>query len=175
MTSSSSTSRPSTCSWTRSPAGVSRRCDRAIDGLKCTTAVHICYGYGIKANIDWKNSLGEEWRQYEKIFPGAGQKPYRPGLAGVHQLARAAEAAVAAGRQGLAGRRDRCRQRQDRDARAGGGGHRQRDRSIAPKERSSPAPIAAWRRCGATSPRRSSRCWELAPHLRGKNTGKLGC
>jgi 5-methyltetrahydropteroyltriglutamate--homocysteine methyltransferase len=42
---------------------------RAIDGLKCTTAVHICYGYGIKANIDWKNSLGEEWRQYEKFFP----------------------------------------------------------------------------------------------------------
>ena len=43
--------------------------ERAIDGLTCTTAVHICYGYGIKANIDWKNSLGEEWRQYEKIFP----------------------------------------------------------------------------------------------------------
>jgi len=43
--------------------------ERAIDGLKCTTAVHICYGYGIKANIDWKNSLGQEWRQYEKIFP----------------------------------------------------------------------------------------------------------
>jgi 5-methyltetrahydropteroyltriglutamate--homocysteine methyltransferase len=42
---------------------------RAIDGLKCTTAVHICYGYGIKANIDWKNSLGSEWRQYEQIFP----------------------------------------------------------------------------------------------------------
>ena len=41
----------------------------AIDGLKCTTAVHICYGYGIKANIDWKNSLGDEWRQYESIFP----------------------------------------------------------------------------------------------------------
>jgi 5-methyltetrahydropteroyltriglutamate--homocysteine methyltransferase len=43
--------------------------ERAIDGLKCKTAVHICYGYGIKANIDWKNSLGQEWRQYEKIFP----------------------------------------------------------------------------------------------------------
>ena len=43
--------------------------ERAIDGLKCTSAVHICYGYGIKANIDWKNSLGGEWRQYEKIFP----------------------------------------------------------------------------------------------------------
>jgi 5-methyltetrahydropteroyltriglutamate--homocysteine methyltransferase len=42
---------------------------RAIDGLRCTTAVHICYGYGIKANIDWKNSLGNEWRQYEDIFP----------------------------------------------------------------------------------------------------------
>ena len=42
---------------------------RAIDGLTCTTAVHICYGYGIKANIDWKNSLGNEWRQYEEIFP----------------------------------------------------------------------------------------------------------
>jgi 5-methyltetrahydropteroyltriglutamate--homocysteine methyltransferase len=42
---------------------------RAIQGLKIKTCVHICYGYGIKANIDWKNSLGEEWRQYEKIFP----------------------------------------------------------------------------------------------------------
>jgi 5-methyltetrahydropteroyltriglutamate--homocysteine methyltransferase len=42
---------------------------RAINGLACTTVVHICYGYGIKANIDWKNTLGEEWRQYEKIFP----------------------------------------------------------------------------------------------------------
>jgi len=42
---------------------------RAIDGLKCVTAVHICYGYGIKANIDWKATLGGEWRQYEKIFP----------------------------------------------------------------------------------------------------------
>ncbi|WP_338333515.1 methionine synthase [Acetobacter sp. LMG 32666] len=43
--------------------------ERAIEGLKCETAVHICYGYGIKANIDWKNTLGEEWRQYEEIFP----------------------------------------------------------------------------------------------------------
>jgi 5-methyltetrahydropteroyltriglutamate--homocysteine methyltransferase len=42
---------------------------RAIDGVACTTAVHICYGYGIKANIDWKSSLGAEWRQYETIFP----------------------------------------------------------------------------------------------------------
>jgi 5-methyltetrahydropteroyltriglutamate--homocysteine methyltransferase len=42
---------------------------RAIAGLSCTTAVHICYGYGIKANIDWKATLGAEWRQYEEIFP----------------------------------------------------------------------------------------------------------
>src|SRR2546427_1659055 len=42
---------------------------RAIEGLACTTAVHICYGYGIQANIDWKASLGGEWRQYEAIFP----------------------------------------------------------------------------------------------------------
>jgi len=43
---------------------------RAIRGLKkCKTAVHICYGYGIKANLDWKQTLGGEWRQYEEIFP----------------------------------------------------------------------------------------------------------
>jgi 5-methyltetrahydropteroyltriglutamate--homocysteine methyltransferase len=42
---------------------------RASDGLGCTTAVHICYGYGIKQNIDWKRSLGGEWRQYEEFFP----------------------------------------------------------------------------------------------------------
>jgi 5-methyltetrahydropteroyltriglutamate--homocysteine methyltransferase len=41
----------------------------AAKGLTCTTAVHICYGYGIKANDDWKVTLGQEWRQYEAIFP----------------------------------------------------------------------------------------------------------
>ena len=41
----------------------------AIEGLTCTTTVHICYGYGIKANLDWKTTLGGEWRQYEQIFP----------------------------------------------------------------------------------------------------------
>jgi 5-methyltetrahydropteroyltriglutamate--homocysteine methyltransferase len=43
--------------------------ERAALGLRCTTTVHICYGYGIKANNDWKASLGDEWRQYEKTFP----------------------------------------------------------------------------------------------------------
>ena len=43
--------------------------ERAAKGLKCKTAVHICYGYGIKANTDWKETLGTEWRQYAEIFP----------------------------------------------------------------------------------------------------------
>jgi 5-methyltetrahydropteroyltriglutamate--homocysteine methyltransferase len=43
--------------------------ERAAQGLTCTTAVHICYGYGIQANNDWKKTLGEEWRQYEQVFP----------------------------------------------------------------------------------------------------------
>ena len=42
---------------------------RAIEGLTCKTAVHICYGYGINANVDWKATLGGEWRQYEQTFP----------------------------------------------------------------------------------------------------------
>jgi 5-methyltetrahydropteroyltriglutamate--homocysteine methyltransferase len=46
---------------------------QAIDGLTCTTAVHICYGYGIKANVDWKQTLGSEWRQYEQTFPALAE------------------------------------------------------------------------------------------------------
>lgn len=42
---------------------------RAAQGLTCTTAVHICYGYGIKANTDWKSTLGDEWHRYEAVFP----------------------------------------------------------------------------------------------------------
>jgi 5-methyltetrahydropteroyltriglutamate--homocysteine methyltransferase len=43
--------------------------ERAGEGLACKTAVHICYGYGIRANTDWKKTLGSEWRQYEETFP----------------------------------------------------------------------------------------------------------
>ncbi|HVO07702.1 MAG TPA: methionine synthase [Burkholderiaceae bacterium] len=46
-----------------------RALERAAQGLTCTTAVHICYGYGIQANLDWKKTLGDQWRQYEKVFP----------------------------------------------------------------------------------------------------------
>ena len=47
--------------------------ERAAQGLTCTTAVHICYGYGIKANNDWKDTLGGQWRQYEQVFPALAQ------------------------------------------------------------------------------------------------------
>jgi 5-methyltetrahydropteroyltriglutamate--homocysteine methyltransferase len=49
--------------------------ERAAAGLSCATAVHICYGYGIQANNDWKATLGAEWRQYEKIFPAIAKSP----------------------------------------------------------------------------------------------------
>ena len=49
--------------------------ERAAEGLSCATAVHICYGYGIKANTDWKQTLGAEWRQYEEIFPAIAKSP----------------------------------------------------------------------------------------------------
>lgn len=49
--------------------------ERAAQGLTCATAVHICYGYGIKANTDWKETLGTQWRQYEQIFPAIDASP----------------------------------------------------------------------------------------------------
>jgi 5-methyltetrahydropteroyltriglutamate--homocysteine methyltransferase len=51
--------------------------ERAAEGLRCETAVHICYGYGIKANLDWKATLGGEWRQYEEIFPAINRSTIR--------------------------------------------------------------------------------------------------
>ncbi len=43
--------------------------EKAAEGLRCETAVHICYGYGITANTEWKKTLGSQWRQYEEAFP----------------------------------------------------------------------------------------------------------
>ncbi len=51
--------------------------NRAAEGLACTTAVHICYGYGIPENIQWKKTLGSEWRQYEEIFPAVNRARIR--------------------------------------------------------------------------------------------------
>ena len=98
--------------------------ERAARGLSCKTAVHICYGYGIQANNDWKRTLGQEWRQYEQVFPALAASSHRPGVAGVLPLARAARPDAPARRQGRHGRRDRRCQRRDRDARAGGRHHR---------------------------------------------------
>ena len=50
-------------------AGACRRSSAPPRACVCTTAVHICYGYGIAANVDWKKTLGDEWRQYERVFP----------------------------------------------------------------------------------------------------------
>jgi 5-methyltetrahydropteroyltriglutamate--homocysteine methyltransferase len=56
--------------YTKDAAGWGvRALERAAQGLRCRTAVHICYGYGIPANNDWKKTLGEQWRQYEQVFP----------------------------------------------------------------------------------------------------------
>jgi len=54
-----------------------RALERAAEGLACTTAVHICYGYGIQANVDWKATLGQEWRQYEQVFPALARSSIR--------------------------------------------------------------------------------------------------
>jgi 5-methyltetrahydropteroyltriglutamate--homocysteine methyltransferase len=52
--------------------------EAARAGLRCTTAVHICYNYGIKANLEWKSTLGSEWRQYEETFPVLARSEIAP-------------------------------------------------------------------------------------------------
>ncbi len=98
--------------------------ERAAEGLTCTTAVHICYGYGIKANTDWKETLGSEWRQYEEIFPAIAKSPIQQVAIECRNSRVPLDLLGAAQRQDRAGRRDRCRQRRGRDA----GGCRQGDR-----------------------------------------------
>jgi 5-methyltetrahydropteroyltriglutamate--homocysteine methyltransferase len=78
--------------------------ERAAQGLTCTTAVHICYGYGIQANIDWKNSLGEEWRQYEKVFPAlAASSIQQVSLECIHSRVPADLMALLAGKDVMVG------------------------------------------------------------------------
>src|SRR6202165_1589261 len=79
--------------------------ERAAQGLKCRTAVHICYGYGIKANIDWKATLGSEWRQYQRALSFLGQSSLRHGVA--HMRPRPARALKPSCREGRAGRSHR--------------------------------------------------------------------
>jgi 5-methyltetrahydropteroyltriglutamate--homocysteine methyltransferase len=78
--------------------------ERAAQGLTCTTAVHICYGYGIQANIDWKNTLGEEWRQYEKVFPAlAASSIQQVSLECIHSRVPADLMALLAGKDVMVG------------------------------------------------------------------------
>ncbi|MGY4596474.1 methionine synthase II (cobalamin-independent) [Bradyrhizobium sp. GM22.5] len=100
--------------------------ERAAQGLTCATAVHICYGYGIKANTDWKETLGAQWRQYEQIFPRDRRQPNPAGRDRVPQLEGAARPACAAQDQDRAGRRDRRRQPHGGDGRGCRAGDRRR-------------------------------------------------
>ena len=98
--------------------------ERAAEGLTCATAVHICYGYGIKANTDWKQTLGNEWRQYEDIFPAIAKSPIQQVAIECRNSKVPLELLAPAQGQDGSGRRDRRRQRHGRDRR----GCRQRDR-----------------------------------------------
>ena len=124
---------------------------RAPRASRCTTAVHICYGYGIKANIDWKKTLGSEWRQYEQTLPAArAQSSHRPGVARMRELARAdrPHRRCSAARTCWSARSTspptgsrRRRRSPTRSARRW---------STCPPSRSTPAPTAGWCRCPAS-------------------------
>ena len=107
---------------------------RAIAGLTCTTAVHICYGYGIKANIDWKATLGREWRQYETTFPAlAKSRIDEVSLECIHSRVPMSVLGLLAGKKVQIGCHRR-RQRRDRDARGGRSRDRRGDEVPAARE-----------------------------------------
>ena len=136
---------------------------RAIDGLNCRTAVHICYGYGIKANIDWKATLGGEWRQYEEIFPAlAASRIAEVSVECIHSKV-PLELAVAAQGQGRPDRRHRCRERRRRDA----GGGRSRDRGGAQARAEGAHRCRHQLRHGADAPRHRGRQARRARQGRG--------
>jgi len=93
--------------------------EMAAQGLSCKTAVHICYGYGIKANVDWKKTLGSEWRQYESTFPLLARSTLDQ-VSRVRQFPCAGGVVGLARREGRAGRGDRRRQRAGRNGRGRG-------------------------------------------------------
>ena len=78
--------------------------ERAAQGLSCKTAVHICYGYGIQANVDWKNCLGQEWRQYEQVLPAlAASSIDQVSLESIHSRVPAELMALLAGKDVMVG------------------------------------------------------------------------
>ena len=139
---------------------------RAAEGLTCTTAVHICYGYGIKANLDWKATLGGEWRQYEEIFPAlAASRIDQVSIEAKNSRVPMELIALLKGKDVLVGVIDVASdtvETPEEVARHDRGG----DAASCRPSASSPAPIAAWRRCGATSPSPSSRRSARAPGWR---------
>ena len=139
--------------------------ERAAQGLACKTAVHICYGYGIKANIEWKKTLGGEWRQYEQTFP-------RLAASSIDQVSlECANSQVPIdliallGRQGRAGRGDRRRRRPRGNA---GRGRRRTAKRAALRSARAPLPLHQLRH-GAAAPRRGAR--EAPRPRRGCRTG----
>ena len=135
---------------------------RAIEGLPCPTAVHICYGYGIEANVRWKQTLGAEWRQYEEIFPALNASR-------ITQVSlECANSRVPMSLLGLlkdkdSARRDRRRDARDRDTGKVAAVIRDAIDYVDPRA-SCRAPTAVWRPCRARSPSESSD--PLAPARR---------
>ena len=107
--------------------------EKAAEGLKCTTAVHICYGYGIEANIKWKETLGDSWRQYEQTFPALDRSKIQQVSLECRQSHVPPELMKLLQDQDRAGRRHRRGLGQGRDA-GGSGRHAEaRDRVRRPR------------------------------------------
>ena len=141
---------------------------RAIEGLRCPTAVHICYGYGIEANIRWKQTLGAEWRQYEEIFPALNASR-------IAQVSlECANSRVPMSLLGLlkdkadSARRDRRRDARDRDTGTGGRRDPRRDRLC----RSRTHPAVHQLRHGAVAARGRRRKAQGARRRRGAGARK---
>ena len=127
--------------------------ERAAEGLRAETVVHICYGYGIKANTDWKATLGSEWRQYEETFPLLQRSTIDTVSLECPAFPRADGPDRAHPRQEGHARRHRRGQRDDRDAR---GGRRHPPQGARVRRRGQAHPEHELRH-GATAPTRRPR------------------
>ncbi len=143
--------------------------ERAAAGLACTTAVHICYGYGIKANIEWKKTLGGEWRQYEQTFPRlAASKIDQVSLECANSHVPIDLIGLLEGKDVLVGRHRR-RHRASGDAGGGGATSSARRCGSSRPTGCCPAPTAGWCRCPGTSRGASCARWGPAPRWSGAN------
>ena len=141
--------------------------ERAAQGLTCTTAVHICYGYGIKANIDWKATLGGEWRQYEAIFPAlARSKINQVSVECRNSKVPISLLSLLEGKDILVGAIDVASDvvETPEDVAA----VVEQAAKHVPKRASSSAPTAAWPPCAATSPTPSLPLWPRARRWRAR-------